>query len=259
MREHKTCISDMKNRTGWMRHTLIWLTPAGRRFAAAHIRGQLWTDSQWTGNQWTDSQWTGSRQGEEGDVWRESLVMDNRIPGILCRQPKDQSGIWTCGFSHWEFEDGRRRRLLADFRVEDVERTCSPFELCSGKQKDDLCRRYPQLRAVFSAAEACGLECGIYGSTALEWVTGLMYRHADSDFDLYVRQKPGGDAGRFERELARLERDEGIRLDVELELDGCGVKLKELAAPGRTVLGKGLYDVRLFEKKEGTVIPCGME
>lgn len=242
-----------------MRHTLIWLTPAGRRFAAEHIRRQMWADSQWTDSQWPGSRREATGQGEDEKVWRESLVMDNRIPGILCRQPKNPSGIWTCGFSHWEFEDGRRRRLLADFRAEDVERTCSPFELCSGKQKDDLCRRYPQLRAVFSAAESCGLECGIYGSTALEWVTGLMYRHADSDLDLYVRQKPGGDAGRFGLKLVRLERNEGIRLDVELELDGCGIKLKELVAPGKTVLGKGLYDVRLFEKKEGAVIPYGME
>lgn len=223
----------------WMRHSLIWLTPEGRRFAAAQIRDLPWSDSQWSG-------WQRSEQ-----KWQEALILDSAIPGILCRQPGRQDGIWTCGFSSWDFEAGRRRRLLADFREGDVEKICSPFKLCRGEGKKALCHRYPGLQAVFSAAEDCGVECGLYGSTALEWVTGRPYRHAGSDFDLYVRQQPGGDARAFGCELARLEGDCGIRFDVELEMDGYGVKLKELFAPGRTVLGKGLCDAALFEKEDG--------
>lgn len=46
-----------------------------------------------------------------------------------------------------------------------------------------------------------------------------------------------------------LEAQSGVRLDAEIELTGgYGVKLKELLSPSKTVLGKGLYDVVLFEK-----------
>lgn len=249
MRENDPIISGVENKAGWTRHTLIWLTPAGRRFAAAHIRDRQRRDGQMESHPPVD----------RAAVWEERLIQDLLIPGILCRQTGSREGIWTCGFSHWEFADGRRRRLLADFRTEDVEKTLSPFGLCAGKQREFFCREYPKLRGVFSAADCCGLECGIYGSTALEWVTGRPYRHADSDFDLYVRQMPGGDAGRFGRRLDRLEQEMGIHLDVELEMDGYGIKLKELTASGKTVLGKGLYDVRLFEKRAGALIPYEME
>lgn len=216
---------------GWMRHTLIWLTPAGRDFAASHVRMQQW-----------------ERGGEED--WRGALILDSAVPGILCRQPELQDGIWTCGFSHWISTDGSRRRTLTDFCQKDVELALSPFELCSEKGRESLCRRYPKLQAVFSAAEKYGVELGVYGSTALEWVTNRAYRHENSDFDLYARLKMGGDVLEFGRMLTELEKTLDIRLDVELDAGGYGIKMKELTAPGKTVLGKGLHDVRLFEKSK---------
>lgn len=228
--EDKICrVENGGGTAGWMRHTLIWLSPAGRRYAASHIRRQQWED-------------------EQTAEWMENLALNPAIPGILCRQTESGENRWICGFSHWNVEDGRRRRMLAEFCPKDVVKTKSPFDLCSGQEKEALCRRYPKLRSVFSAAENCGIELGLYGSTALEWVTGCPYRHVDSDFDLYVRQKEGGDVGRFGQMLVALEAIQGIRLDAELEICGYGIKLKELTAPGRTVIGKGLYDVRLIEK-----------
>lgn len=228
----------MDSRTaGWMRHTLIWLTPEGRGYAVGHIRKQRWENAETVG-----------ALGESEHM--KTRILNPVVPGILCRQPEQQNGIWVCGFSDWLVKDGSRHRQLVEFCPENVEKACSPFELCGENKREALYRRYPKLRPVFSAAENCGMDLGLYGSTALEWVTDLPYRHENSDFDLCARQKAGGDAGQFGRMLARLEETQDICLDVELEVCGYGIKLKELTAPGRTAMGKGMYDVRLFEKGE---------
>lgn len=236
------CGREKSSKTaGWMRHTLIWLAPEGRSYAAAHIHGQPWEVEAVVG--------TEKENGGKTACMR-ALVLDPVVPGIVCRQPELKGDVWICGFSHWVVKDGSRHRMLADFRPENVEKAWSPFELCSGERQEALCRQYPKLRAVFSAAENCGVELGLYGSSALEWVTGRPYRHENSDFDLYARMREDGDVRQFGSSLACLEKQLEIRLDVELEAGGYGIKLKELTAPGRTVIGKGLYDVQLFEKSE---------
>ena len=219
----------------WNRHTLIWITPVGRQYAAWHIVPWQWEE-----------------EDPEDMAWKRLLVQDEKVPGIICRQPGQSEGFWLAGFSHWEYRNGNRLRMQAYVPEEMVWKSCSPFELCAEGERDRLCGKYPELEPVFEAAGDFGVELGLYGSTALEWVTKCPYRNQGSDFDLYIRAGKAGNLEGFGRELQRLEKRQGIRFDVEVEIQGFGVKLREFLERRKTILGKGLYEVKLLETKNMT-------
>lgn len=230
--------SDHNIPVNWKRHTIIWLTPKGRLDAADHILPQPWESC-------------------ETPEWKKELVNNPLVPGIICRQPTTtkeeppilKPGFLLAGFSHWKSEQGSRLRMSAVVEATEVCHSCTPFDLCAPDQRDPLCRSYPLLRSIFSTADQYGIELGLFGSMALEWVTGFPYRNPDSDIDLCIRQTKNGDLEGFGKSLTRLEKKCGSRLDVEVEIaDGYGVKLKELFSSSKTVLAKGLYDVKLFDK-----------
>ncbi len=220
-------------KNGWNRHTLIWITPEGRRYAAEHIFSQQW-----------------EKDRAEMNAWKRLLVQDTDIPGIICRQPERRDGIWLAGFSHWEYRDGVRMRMQAFVPEVMVWKSCSPFELCTGEGQERLCRSYPELDEVFKAAGCCGVELGLYGSTALEWVTKRPYRNKNSDFDIYVRVGEESDLIGFGQRLQKLEEARGVRFDAEAEIQGFGVKLKELMGNRKTFLGKGLYYIELLRAED---------
>lgn len=232
----------MKNNASviWKRHTLIWLTAAGRLHSANHILTPSW-------------------EAHESDTWKKNLIYNQRIPGVICRQtsesestqPVPQPGFLLAGFSHWKYDHGCRLRMTARFQEAEVLRCCSPFDLCIPDERNRLCRTYPLLEAVFSAADSYGIEPGLFGSTALEWVTGYPYRNQNSDIDLCIRMMPGCDLKGFGKTLALLEEQYKTRIDVEMETEcGYGIKLKEFLSPSKTVLGKGIYDIKIFEKPD---------
>ena len=218
---------------GWNRHTLIWITPEGRKYAAEHIFSWQWEEDE-----------------AETIAWKRLLVQDAEVPGIICRQPEKREGFWLAGFSHWEYQNGSRMRMLAYVPQEMVWKSCSPFELCAGEERERICWKYPELSWVFTAADRFGVEVGLYGSTALEWVTKRPYRNRNSDFDLYIRSGKEGQLKSFGQELYRQEQRQGVRFDAEVEINGFGVKLKELMENRKTFLGKGLSDVELFQAKD---------
>ncbi len=220
----------MKQETTDMgRHTLIWLTDSGRHYAANHM-------------------------GNQSNAARlmQNLICNHAVPGIICRQPaKIQSnGIILAGFSHWIQEEGCRLRTTAEFPEKTICKSCSPFDLCASENRNQLCRNYTIFDAIFSAADRYHIKPGLFGSTALEWVTGYPYRNPDSDLDLCLKPMPRSDLESFGHTLFQLEEQSGIRLDAEVEIaGGYGVKLKELLSSSKTILAKGLYDVTLFERK----------
>lgn len=185
----------------------------------------------------------------------QSLICNHTIPGIICRQPPEAQAdgsreITLAGFSHWIQEGGCRLRATAEFPNKTIQKSCSPFDLCVSGNRDQLCNAYPLLEAIFTAADRHHIKPGLFGSTALEWVTCYPYRNQNSDLDLCLKPMPGCDLEHFGHILSQLETQYSIRLDAEIETpDGYGIKLKELLSSTKTVLGKGLYDVTLFERK----------
>lgn len=221
------------------RHTLIWLTDSARQYAADHITSQSWPDPKC----------------HRTALLMKTLICNHAIPGIICRQPTDDETnrfhtITLAGFSHWIQEGGCRLRAAAEFPAKAIWKSCTPFDLCEPGHRDQLCSAYPLLEAIFSAADRYHIKPGLFGSTALEWITGYPYRNQNSDLDLCLKPMPGCDLESFGHILSQLETQYNTRLDAEVEVaEGYGVKLKELLSATKTVLGKGLYDVTLFERK----------
>ncbi len=161
--------------------------------------------------------------------------------------------IWV-GLSSPYRQDGERLRVSALIPLSAIERRLTPYEIV----KD-----FPQKKTLHVEAKAAVLEqalalakerdvsCGVYGSTALELMTGLPYCHEDSDLDLVVRSKAGSQLKAFYEGLEALEKASSTKVDAELQLvGGLGVKLKEYFGASHSVLVKGFYDVELLDKAE---------
>lgn len=194
--------------------------------------------------------------GAEG-FWPEDevnrLVRDGYngvfVPGIVARQPEGVNGL-VVGLSAPYRKEDMRLRAFATIDLSDVVAVRNPYQvaaLLSGTEVPD----YPVFsvaREVVAAAAEAGLECGLFGSCALELVTGLPYCHATSDLDAVVGLASKEVLDGFYRTVLALQEEAGISVDVEVQLPGgWGVKLKELCETEGTVLAKGFSDVRLFE------------
>lgn len=217
----------------WGRHTLLWLTERGRQYGLSHVCIQPWEE----------------HVRKAGEAWQRELLLDPRIPAIFCGQTERRDGYWQAGFSHFCYQDGSRLRVRVWIPEEEITKAASPFAICGKERQEELFAAFPDLRRVWQAAGERGLTLGLYGSTALEWVTGYPYRNENSDYDVYARPGADADLAGFGADISRLEED-GIRLDVEVEIEGYGVKLKEWNSCRKTFLGKGLFDVKLFKKRD---------
>ena len=107
------------------------------------------------------------------------------------------------------------------------------------------------LRQLRYAAESRQLHFGLFGSAALEAVTGLPYLHDRSDIDAILG--PGSESAihAFWDELLAVEQTTGVRADVELMFSpGKYIKLRELMSGGSTVLVKGQSEPQLLLCRE---------
>ncbi len=204
-----------------------------------------------------------SRIAARDDVWPEEevrrLVVEGyggvQVPGIVRRQDAGDEGLGI-GLASPFHHDGMRIRVAASIRVSEIERVLDPISV-AGRLEEVEHRDLPVFRAlgeVLKAARSSGVTCGVFGSAALELVTGLPYCHDDSDVDVTVRYEDLEATSRFHGLLCGLEGASGVRVDAELELcDGSAVKLKEFFSSSDSVLVKGFNDVRLRARDEVAV------
>jgi len=190
---------------------------------------------------------------------RESLarvllagVSGVRVPGIVRREAGSiRPGFLPIGFSDPFTSGGERLRIAAFARSEDILRATTPYEVASLPVPD----RSSAMQALAAAKERASfldLPFGVWGSAAIELYTGLPCTGRASDLDLIVGATAHLEKlSSFAGEVACLERDFHLRIDVEVDLPcGYGVQLKELLGGGRTVLGKGLKNVALLPRSE---------
>ncbi|MFO1311278.1 MAG: malonate decarboxylase holo-[acyl-carrier-protein] synthase [Burkholderiales bacterium] len=111
------------------------------------------------------------------------------------------------------------------------------------------------LRRLDEALAALGARVGVYGSTAWQCVSGLVYRHDDSDIDVVCDVRCDAvslnDLDACLVAMERAARDLRSRLDGEIRfVDGRAVAWRELAharaAASPLVLAKGERDVALL-------------
>jgi len=215
------------------RHDLVWLSDEGVNFALRNIQSCV-------------------PFLPENEI--EALLRSYPpIPAIVTRQdpaginPADKE-LLCVGFSFPVAIDGIRLRAGCKIPPESVVRRMTPFDVAG-------CGKYnfpagKLLKALVKAGRRRNIRAGCFGSAALQMVTALPYWNENSDLDIYLlhsgkRREPE----LFFQRLLSLEKRSGFTIDAEIECKGqYGVKLKELFAPGKTVLGKGLFSVVLLDK-----------
>ena len=198
------------------RHTLLRLTEAG------------------TGLVWANREALYPGEVAWADMWPRFYG----LPVITRRQVLPGEAI-PVGLSLPIRQDGGRYRLASCVPASEVESAVSPTqaaELCAG-------RTLPVsglVAELLCDAPSLGVSVGIFGSAALEAVTGLPYRHAGSDLDVLLIPRDVPDMPALAGLLQRLEENYQLSIDAELALGEIQyVKLKELCTGSRTVLVKG--------------------
>jgi malonate decarboxylase holo-[acyl-carrier-protein] synthase len=217
------------------RHDLVWLSKAGKEYALENIQSCI-------------------PKVSERDI-KDVILGKPPIPAIVRRQDITDKGLLCIGFSshriictgNFAASSGIRLRIGSIVPLDYIEKHITPFDVI----KFDM-RHFPQyklLEALIDEGNNCNIQVGFFGSAALHIISGLPYWQETSDIDIYLRQNgTREELNLFYQHLLKLEKNYRITIDAEIEFRQYGVKLKELMQPGKTVLGKGLYDVALLEK-----------
>lgn len=187
-------------------------------------------------------------QGTMLDMVEEILMGTADIPGIVRRDDPISPETIPVGFVHHLRLDDNRIRVPARVPIAEVSRVVRPYDVINLP----VTPRHRCIEAAVGLAKlgrSMDVRVGVLGSVALEMVTGLPYTDLNSDLDLLVQEAPMDRLSAFAEEARRLYPD--VRMDVEIEFrNGYGVKIAEIFADTRTVLGKSLHDVALLERQQ---------
>ena len=183
----------------------------------------------------------------------KKLIIQNIIPGIVRREEIEvtqgdnyysENEKVFIGFVYPYTENGRRLRFGSSVPGNKIKKLVTPYEISNFK----FATRTPALSALSQIKHE--FKVGVWGSTSLEIITGLPYTHDRSDLDLIIKNYAPDDLISFLSLCNELESKMGIKIDVEIHLrSGYGINLKEYASESDTLLGKGLRDVVLIDRK----------
>lgn len=207
------------------RHNLIFLSPQGQAYA-----------------------WDRREQPTADDERYRTLFFT--LPGI-CRvsPPKTAEHMAALGFSLPIRRKENRIRIASQAPKSEILQVLTPWEI------PRLIPRLPEpagsvLRQLDQAARNRKIAFGIFGSAALQSVTGYPYLHPSSDLDVVISSAPKENILDFYRELNDISRHSSFSIDVELKLDATSyIKLHELMGGARTVLSKGTTSPRLLSSQ----------
>ncbi|MCL2563006.1 MAG: malonate decarboxylase holo-[acyl-carrier-protein] synthase [Oscillospiraceae bacterium] len=167
-------------------------------------------------------------------------VIFSDVPAIVRRQEDAAPGFAQVGFSSHLRREGIRVRISATVPADGVRGRITPFDAMAMWNQGGAPKMLMRL------ADERGIDVGLYGSAALEAVTGLPYLTSDSDIDVLVRPQGDTDLRAFYEAAITLGKAHNVRFDMEaLCTDGAGVKLAELFSGQKTVLCKALHTVEL--------------
>ncbi|HFQ8226919.1 TPA: malonate decarboxylase holo-[acyl-carrier-protein] synthase [Citrobacter freundii] len=190
------------------------------------------------------SRWRTSRV-----AWKQAFVA-GELPGIVRRPVEGESqNEIALGFSFPERVNGQRQRLASTVMPDEVICRLTPFEIAQRA----FAPRTPALMALADLRERftlLGCVAGVWGSTALEIVSGFHYTDCQSDLDIVIDFHPVEQLHDVYQCLLQLEQTHHTRIDVEVRWPtGYGINLKEFMTTQGQILGKSLNDVRLFDKQ----------
>ena len=217
------------------RHDLVWLTSRGwervRQAAPAEALDAL--------DLWRDGGWPAVVRRAETDLAAGEVAIGFALPPRRAGEPKGGKGGKLRVGCRVDLSDiGRRTRALPLVAALDA----VPAEWQEG------------LAALEREAAQAGIALAVYGSVALEALTGQRYLTPKSDIDLLLRPLS---RAQLMAGLALLARHASmLPLDGEVVFaDGRAVAWKELraafeSAPGTRVLAKGLERIALVAPEE---------
>ncbi len=217
------------------RHSYVVISPLGREWA---YQQALSTN-------------TSGRQDEDGVLYQ--LIVQGfsgiQVPGIIRRSDKFNEGIIAVGFASPYRINGNRLRVGSYVKINDVETITSPYDVIAmsfAPSNDWLC----VLHAVREKAQELGVEVGVFGSAGLEAFTGLSFIHVKSDIDLIIKPANPALIAEAYRNFAEIAGQYNTAIDMEVELsNGYGIKARELLMDTDMILGKGLTDVVLLDRR----------
>ncbi len=177
----------------------------------------------------------------------EEFVMNEKIPAIVTRQFMCEDGLVQCGITSPQTYDDNRLRIGLCVPIASISKFYTPFDIL----KNAVC---DSKKDVLEELELLGIETGfdvgVYGSVAMELITGLKYLNEKSDIDIYIKKiREKSSFKDFYDGLIKLEDEHNVKIDGEIEVfENFGVKIKEFFSIQKTVLAKGINEVELFEK-----------
>ena len=135
--------------------------------------------------------------------------------------------------------DGGRWRMASQVPLDGVTQAISAVQAAEMCAEGSL--PFSRLMAhLLRQAPRYGAAAGLFGSAALETVTGLPYCHAGSDLDVLLLPQEDADLPALGGLLRRLEEKWGLRIDAEVALGNERYgKLAELLSGSGTILVKG--------------------
>ncbi|ATS37565.1 MULTISPECIES: malonate decarboxylase holo-[acyl-carrier-protein] synthase [Xanthomonas] len=141
-----------------------------------------------------------------------------------------------------------KQRLALQAHVADVARCSVPLALDAVLTHAPGALQ-PALQGLLTQARAHALQPRVFGSFALQTLTGLTYVHAQSDLDLLWSIETPQQAHVVIALLQRWEQRHGLRADGELLLPGDNaVNWREYAGNAQQVLVKSNQDCRLLPR-----------
>ncbi|ABD07989.1 hypothetical protein RPB_3293 [Rhodopseudomonas palustris HaA2] len=171
------------------------------------------------------------------------------IPGIVCA-PKGPlpDGYVQLGVSFPFRYDGVRVRASFALPPSRIGRAHSPYDVAA-RLRPARFEAAAALLALRGLCDSLGIVVGLFGSAALQVLTGLPYLESTSDVDAVVRPRNCAALRSLHAGVAHLRIEHGRKFDVEVTLpNGLGIKLDELMSSTATVLGRGIDGVHLLDK-----------
>ena len=228
----------------YKRHDLIWLSDKGRDYALRNIQSCIPEVNE---------------KEIEGLIFYTpqipAIVRRNETSGTKGTQGTATDNLLHIGFSSPRIIDGVRLRIASKVPPDCVTDRKTPFDVINHyidliKYDKKILPHSEILEALMNAGDKYNTQVGCFGSAALQLVTGLGYLRENSDLDIYLNHHGSRqDLEQFFTQLLSFEKQFSVIIDAEFEYQGIyGVKIKEFFAPGKTVLGKGLYNVALLNK-----------
>lgn len=171
------------------------------------------------------------------------------VPGIVRTQWRAQDGILDVGYVSSSYIDGNRIRIASSIHIEDIEDVMTPKEIFAMESLWPESKRV-MLAELRSLAERCHCNLGLFGSVALEMVTGETYLREHSDIDMVLYPESDADLETFYRQSLILQQIHDTRCDIEIGVRTFGnAKLSELLSDSTTVLCKSLYGPSVYKKE----------